>query len=289
LNYVEGQATIGTQVLNANSIGSVELQPGETLATQNGKAEILLTPGVFLRLAQNSAVQINSAGLADTEVTVEKGRAMVEVGEIHSENNIVIRQDGQSAKLTKKGLYEFNADANEIHVFDGKADVQTNGQTVELKGGHELTANTDKPRSFNKKESEDDLYRWASLRSSYLAEANMDAAGGYVNGGLGWYGTGWYWDPAFASYTWIPGDGVFWSPFGWGFYSPWQAYYAFPFYGYGYGGYYHHFGPGYRPHAVAHGFVGGSGFRGGAGSAGFSRGRGGFSGGGHAGGGGGHR
>jgi hypothetical protein len=61
------------------------------------------------------------------------------------------------------------------------------------------------------------------LRSSYLAEANVDAASAYLyNGydGPGWVGTGWYWAPGFGGYTFIPGDGILYSPFGFGFYSP---------------------------------------------------------------------
>ena len=68
-----------------------------------------------------------------------------------------------------------------------------------------------------------DLYRWSSLRSAYLAEANADAAPLYVYGGANWYGAGWYWDPWFSAYTFIPGDGIFYSPFGWGLYSPFYA------------------------------------------------------------------
>lgn len=47
LNYVEGQASIGAQTLDSKSVGATELQTGEVLGTENGKAEILLTPGVF--------------------------------------------------------------------------------------------------------------------------------------------------------------------------------------------------------------------------------------------------
>lgn len=49
--------------------------------------------------------------------------------------------------------------------------------------------------------------------------------------------------------TFIRGDGIFYGPFGWGFYSPWLVYeapyfaYGYPF---GYGPYHRHFG-GYRP------------------------------------------
>jgi hypothetical protein len=51
-----------------------------------------------------------------------------------------------------------------------------------------------KPQKFDKKVLEaEDLYRWTSLRSGYLAEANADAAPSYSFGGFGWFGEGWYW------------------------------------------------------------------------------------------------
>ena len=40
------------------------------------------------------------------------------------------------------------------------------------------------------------------------------------------WGPGWYWDPWFAGFTFIPGGGFFYNPFGWGFYSPVFAYRA---------------------------------------------------------------
>ena len=81
-----------------------------------------------------------------------------------------------------------------------------------------------KATSFDKNTYEsNDLYRWSSLRSAYVAEANADAAPSYIYAGSDWYGAGWYWDPSFSAYTFIPGDGIFYSPFGWGFYSPFYA------------------------------------------------------------------
>jgi len=44
---------------------------------------------------------------------------------------------------------------------------------------------------------------------------------------------------AITKYTFVPGDGIWYSPFGWGFYSPWLAYEA-PFFGYGYYGGWHY-------------------------------------------------
>ena len=311
VNYIEGQAAIGAQALTEKSMGSAALAAGQSLSTENGRAEILLTPGVFLRVDHHSSVRMVSPGLADTIMTLEKGRAMVEVAEIRPENNIRIGENNSSTQLLKAGLYNFDADRGLIQVFDGRAEVQIAGQRIEVKSGHQVALNVTrklKERKFDKQADTDDFYRWSSLRASYLAEANVDAARTYAGGtgyspGL-WSGDGWYWDPGFDAYTFIPDDGVFFDPFGWGFYSPWLAFGA-PYFGYGYGGYGYgrygyggvgyprHFGPGYHPRyaannrssgAVAHAYhisgrggggfgrasaFRGGGFRGGAGGGGF--------------------
>lgn len=238
LNYVEGQANIGSETLNADSIGQATLANGQTLETGNGKAEILLTPGVFLRVDGNSSVQMISSSITDTEVQLDQGRAMVEVAELHDQNRLRVSANGVETRLAKKGLYEFDADKQEVLVFDGQANVQDGDRTVDVKGGKRLDlAGNGKLKSegFNKNDyKQSDLYQWSSLRSSYLAEANVDAARVYVaNGyyGPGWIGAGWYWEPGFG-YTFIPGDGILYSPFGFGFYSPLVVYRSPLFFGF---------------------------------------------------------
>ncbi len=266
LNYVEGQASVGTEALNAKSVGSVSLQSGQTLTTETGKAEILLTPGVFFRVGDNSSATLVSPSLTNTEVSLTKGQAMVEVAEIYKDNLLRVQEDGATTQLLKNGLYGFDANSGDIRVFKGEALVQDGDQNIKVKGGRELDVNntTGKLKATKFKESpyeQSDLYRFSSLRSQYLAEANANAAGLYLGGGPGWYGAGWYWDPLFTAYTWIPGDGMFYSPFGWGFYSPWFVGYS-PFfyggYGYGYGyGYAGRARPYYGGHPYYRSHVGG--------------------------------
>jgi hypothetical protein len=265
INYVEGQASIGNETLSSKSIGTVQLQTDQTLTTANGKAEVLLTPGVFLRVGSDSAVKMISPSITNTDLQLEKGQAMIEVAEIHPENDIRLSTNGATTTLLKTGLYAFDLGQSQLRVFDGEASVLEGEQRTRVKSGHDLSLNGGgklKAEKFDKKEYEDgDLYRWSSLRSAYLAEANVNAARLYVADGWGpwgpgWWGAGWYWDPWFDGFTFIPGDGIFYSPFGWGFYSPWWVYQA-PFYGYGagYRPYYHHFSTDYHnwgpgPHYV---------------------------------------
>lgn len=266
LNYVEGEASIGALKLDSKSVGSTELEKGQLLTTTDGKAEVLLTPGVFLRLGANSTVKMISPTLTDTEVHLEKGHAMIEVAEIHPENDLRVVAGGATVRMLKTGLYDVDLNQGELRVFDGKAETLEGDQHTEVGGGHKLALSDNpddqrlKTKKFNKKSYEDgDLYRWSSLRSSYVAEANVDAAALYANDGTGpwgpgWWGADWYWDPYFDSFTFIPGDGIFYSPFGWGFYSPWWVadapFYPYAGYGYGYGGYGGFYGRPVRPPIV---------------------------------------
>ena len=205
------------------------------LQTTNGKAEILLTPGVFLRLDDNSAVKMISPNLTHTQVELDRGRADIEVDEIHSQNNIEIAEADTNFRLLKDGFYEFDAANDSARVFKGKAEViENNGdspKSVEVKSKHQITlaANQQlKPENFDVKSAQDEFYNWSSLRSEYLAEANTNLASEYA--GDSGFAPGWYWDTGLWGYTWLPGDGMFWNPFGWGFYSPWYIYGGGPVY-----------------------------------------------------------
>ncbi len=144
VNYVEGQASLGGQALTQNSAGATQLPLGQPLATQNGRAEILLNPGVLLRLDNNSAASMNSAAIENTEVTVSTGRAMIEADQILKDNFIAIHEGPGTVRLVKEGLYEFDALHGQVRVFDGRAEVSVAGKTFTVQGGHEFDLNASK-------------------------------------------------------------------------------------------------------------------------------------------------
>ena len=272
INYIEGSALLAGEPVTQKSVGTVALDPGQVLSTQQGKAEVLLTPGIYLRLDDDSSVKMISPDLTFTQLALEKGRATVEIDEIHPQNNVQIIDGGVPTQLLKVGLYEFNANNDTASVFNGKAAAhEAPNKSVVIKEDHQLALNEgprEKPQHFDKNASEDELYNWSSLRSEYLSESNAQLSGYYASAG---YAPGWYWDPWVYDYTFI-GPYPFYSPFGWGFYP-------FGYYG-SYGGYY---GRGIYGHGYRGGFHGGGGYGGGF------HGGGGFGGGFHGGGGGGHR
>jgi hypothetical protein len=283
LNYVEGQASVQGRQVDPGSVSNTTLQTGEVLSTANGKTEVLLTPGVFMRLGENSSAQMVSTNLTRTEVRLDRGQANVEVDQIYKQNTILIDLPSGQTQLLKNGLYTFDVENSTVRVFNGQADVfpgndlQAAVKPIVLKGSHQflLTGDGGKPQRFDKDKAQDDLYKWSSLRSQYLGTANLNLASEYA-GTSGFY-PGWYWAGGPYGYTWLPGNGLLWNPYGYGFYSPYYIYGGGPIYGssrgfYGYRG---------RPFGAVGGYA--NGFHGNAG--GFHGAGGGF----HGGSGGGHR
>ena len=241
VNYTEGVVFLNGQAIQERQLGSIEVPAGQTLETQDGKAEMLLTPGVFMRLGDHSAVKMVSPAINDTRVQLTRGTAMLEAAQVEKENHLAVMVDGASALIQKNGIYEFNASQPAVAVYDGKVLVRQEDQTRELDKGRQVMLGANNPKlkdqKFEVKEGEnsDPLYSWSKLRSEYMAEANMSLAQTVVvTSPNWWYGTGWYWNPYFSSFAFMPGFGYLDSPFGWGFYSPafWGGYIA-PYYHFG--------------------------------------------------------
>src|ERR1700739_2817219 len=120
INVIEGSAPVAGQPVSQKSVGTLALDPGQVLSTEQGHAEVLLTPGIYLRLDDDSSVRMISPDLTSTQLALDKGRAMVEVDEIHPQNNVQIVENGVPTKLLKNGLYEFNPDNAHVRVLPAK-------------------------------------------------------------------------------------------------------------------------------------------------------------------------
>lgn len=257
IHYAEGSVYLGDQQVE-NKFGSFpEVKENQQLRTEQGRAEVLLTPGVFLRLGESSAVRMITNRLIDTRVDFLSGSILVEAADMPKDNGVTIVYKDYAVRLEKKGLYRFDSEPAELRVYDGEASATLESKTEQVKEGHLLAFNGDlKLAKFNKDDT-DALYRWSLHRSEYLAMANVSAAKSLQNsgGGYGYYGGGWgmngwgmngwgmtgmglggwYFNPFFDMYTFVPYNGICYSPFGFAYWSPFTVYNAFmPYYGTGF-------------------------------------------------------
>ena len=86
VNYIDGQANVHLHEQVA------EGSPIETQA--HGHVELLLTPGVFLRIGNNSTVALDSVELSHAVVRVIDGSALIEVTQIEKGTPIKVVTGG---------------------------------------------------------------------------------------------------------------------------------------------------------------------------------------------------
>jgi len=219
VNFVEGDVQLAGQPVKLDGAIFPEVKPGQTLSTQAGHAEILLTPGVFLRLDRNTSFQMISNRLADTQVEILSGSALVEADEVLRDNHVAVKVGDSETLLLKTGLYHFNADAGQVRAFKGKAQVSDAANSTELKGGRTLLVGSSlTPDRFDKNKSKDELYAWSEGRDQRLEIANIAVARRTSSNTFS--NSLWAWDPWMNAYTFLPHSGWAYNPYGVPWYSP---------------------------------------------------------------------
>lgn len=241
VHYFEGDVSIdGTKLVSQTGRFS-DLKEQSTLQTAQGRAEILLTPGVLLRVGENTSVKMIDSRLMSTRVELLSGTAMVEdmeSGETVKDPPVTIVYKDFSAQPVKFGLFEMTSDPGQVKVFKGEARVFGNGATENVKDGNLVNLGTTMASAKFDAKNGDDLYFWSRDRSAYLSAGNMASArtmassgygNGYGNGYsyAGWdpnvwrgFNGGWYYNSYMGMYSYIPFAGSMYDPFGYGYYNP---------------------------------------------------------------------
>jgi hypothetical protein len=221
IHYVEGKVTLNGEQVVVKAAQFPEMKGGQELRTELGRAEVLLSPGAFLRLSEDSAVRMVNNRIEDTRLQVLAGSALLEIGDFDTkEQAITALVGGTGVEVKKRGLYRIDANPPQLRVYDGAATVVADGQSVTIKAGKQtaLTAAIG-PEKFDKDKG-DAFLRWAARRSGYIAAANLAAAKRVYDGTMSWPVSAWMYDPYFGAFTFIPARGLYRSPFGYRFYSP---------------------------------------------------------------------
>ena len=237
VNFIEGNAFVNGRKISTENLRTMFLNANDTISTDLGKAEVLLTPGVFLRLSDNTRVRMISPSLTDTQLEVTSGEAMIEADDIVKDSRVSVINSGSTASIEKNGLYRFTASQpRSVAVLEGKVAVSFDGKTSDIGKGHEVLLEDGlKTAKFDAKK-QDELYAWSNVRAEYNAASSYQAAkdvnassyggtwGGY--GFSGYSNPGWMWNGGMNSWSWLPGNSAFYSPFGYGFYGPGVVAYA---------------------------------------------------------------
>jgi hypothetical protein len=198
----------------------IDIKEGYTLKTTEGRSEVLLTPGAFLRMADDSSFRMISTRLTQVKMEMLTGSSLIDVTELIDGNEITVRQANASVAILKGGLYRFDSQPMRVRVYQGEAVVEVDGQKVTLRSGREMASGSNGwvQAKFDVKDT-DALYRWAKRRSGYLAMANVSAA--RQAGTRSSFSQGaWSFNPYFGFYTYLPWSDTLRNPFGYYYYTP---------------------------------------------------------------------
>lgn len=238
VDYFQGDVSIDGLQLVSSVARFSDLKEQSVMKTGAGRAEILLTPGVILRVGENSSVRMLNSSLMSTRVELVSGTAMVEALESGTDVKdppVTIVYNGFEAQPVKYGIFEITTNPSQLSVFKGESRVTGNGRTVTLKDGNQLSLNETMASSKFDAKIADDLYLWSRDRSSYLSAGNLSSAralsasnrtfGGY--GAAGWnasmwngFSGGWYYNSFLNMYSYMPFNGMMMTPFGYSIYNP---------------------------------------------------------------------
>ena len=105
--------------------------------------------------------------------------------------------------------------------------MESGGKTVAVSEGRMMAFSGEMAvTKFDTKDG-DALYRWAKRRAEYFAVANVSAARSVSSSGSSFASNSWVFNPYYSMYTYVPMNGMFYSPFGFAFWSPFTVYQAY--------------------------------------------------------------
>jgi len=231
INAITGQASVYSGGDWQQLMITDDLDAGDRVRTAyDGRVEILLNPGSYLRIGGNSEVELSNNALDSLEVSLIRGTAIVEAtGADDVDLNINISTPHAKLAIVRQGLYRLNVipgDGTELIVRKGR--VILSDSHTKVKGGNKVvfSATTTSVAKLTKEEKKqaEDVEVWSKQRAETLAKANRritdrmftTAFASYrgfdpLSGGtFGW----WFYHSRLGCYTFLPFRFGWSSPYG---------------------------------------------------------------------------
>ena len=201
VNFFEGSVSIDGQTLEQKFGRFNEIKPGSELCTNLGRAEVLLTPGVMLRVDENSTIRMVSNKLTDTRLEFTSGAAILDSRKAAPGDPILIAYKDYQMRFARSGRYRFDSEPAHLVVDQGEADVLLRDKAVLVKAGQELPFSAPLRALVAVIRDNTGLDRWDNDRSSSISADNQSAADSDnlssalndpQSGGSDAYGSGYY-------------------------------------------------------------------------------------------------
>jgi len=178
IHFFEGAVYLGDQRLESRLGKFPSMSQGAELRTAEGRAEVLLTPGVFLRMGELSSIRMVANSLADTQVELLAGSAIVDAGEPNSGTSVTVIYKDWKIHILEEGVYRIDSDPPRLSVHHGEAEVLAgaSGAPIPVEHGMVLPLTGVLVPEHTSDESGDALNDWANGRNESISADNAITA-----------------------------------------------------------------------------------------------------------------
>jgi hypothetical protein len=187
VNAVSGRVMVTRTGQSAQPLTSRDdLVSGDVVTTGAGsQAEILLNPGSYLRIAENSEFVLVDNSLNNLVLKLIKGNAIIEAaGGDEANLRINVEANQQKLMIIRGGIYRINVQPNSAELLVRKGRVLPTGGEL-VKGGTKVMYATSGPLTAKlTKQDQDDFDLWSKKRAETLARANQKMSNRAMNGYL---------------------------------------------------------------------------------------------------------
>ena len=173
IHLAEGAVLLDGRPLEQKPGRFAEVKAGSELRTEDGRAELLLTPGVILRLGPDSAVRMVSNLLVDTRVEFLNGSVVLDAQEPSPETSVKLLFQGDEIALRNAGQYRLDSTPPELSVVAGRVERLRNGKPIEVAGGRAFDFSTGMLAENHS--AQDALNTWNKDRDDAIARENKEA------------------------------------------------------------------------------------------------------------------
>lgn len=170
IHRTEGAVFLNGEALVQSVARFPSMAKDGTLRTQAGRAEVLLTPGVFLWLGPNSELRLLSSSLVDARVELLSGSAVIESERVLPGGAVTILAHGWDVTISAGSHCRLNSNPWELRVLQGRTEVSRRARRmlVPEQSGFSLMSGT--PATLAA--TDDVLDQWAAERRKELAAEN---------------------------------------------------------------------------------------------------------------------
>lgn len=177
VHFFEGAVYLGDQPLEPQLGKFPRIVEGAELRTGQGRAEVLLTPGVFLRIGDGSSIRMLRNDLSDTRVELLAGSAIVDSVKPNADSSVTLIYRNWRVHFLERGVYRIYSEPPRLWVRQGEVEVSTRdtGASVSVEKGMSLPFAAVLVPEPSIDEPGDSLTNWAKGRSESVSADNAIA------------------------------------------------------------------------------------------------------------------